>query len=247
MSRTVFAFLLPELVSPDKLRGKTVVVIDVLRASTTITATLAAGAREIVPCLEVEEARRVAAERGDSVRKGGERGGLPIDGFEFGNSPSEYTTERVSGKTIAFTTTNGTKAMQRCCEADLVVIGSFVNLAAVCRVLADKREIVLLCAGTCGEITAEDALFAGAVVDSLSTSEQGKFELNDQARLARDAWRGGRHASKFDLVESLRQTQGGRNLASIGLAGDIEFAANIDAFDIVPQLDTRNWRIRVVI
>lgn len=247
MSKTVAAYLLPELVSPDNLRGKTVVVIDVLRASTTITTALAVGAREIVPCLEVEEAQQVAAERGDTVLKGGERGGLPIDGFEFGNSPSEYTTERVSGKTIAFTTTNGTKAMQRCREADLVVIGSFVNLAAVCQILADKQDVVLLCAGTCGEITAEDALFAGAVVDSLSTAEQGELELNDQARLARDAWRTGRHVSNFDLVESLRQTRGGRNLASIGLAGDIEFAANVDAFDIVPQLDTQNWRIRVAI
>lgn len=245
MTKTVSAFLLPELVSLDSVRGKTVVVIDVLRASTTITAALAAGARAIVPCLEVEEARRVAVERGDSVLKGGERGGLTIDGFEFGNSPSEYTTERVSGKTIVFTTTNGTKAMQRCREADAVLIGSFVNLAAVCRVLAERRGIVLLCAGTCGEITAEDVLFAGAVVDLLSTAEQTEFELNDQARLARDAWRTGHHATKSALVDSLRQTQGGRNLASIGLSGDIEAAANVDAFDIVPQLDTQNWRIYV--
>lgn len=246
MSKAIEVHLLPELVVPDQLRRKAVVVIDVLRASTTITAALAAGAREIVPCLEVEEARRIAAELGTDALKGGERGGLPIDGFEFGNSPSEYTPQRVAGKLIAFTSTNGTKAMQRCRDAALVVIGSFVNLSAVCRVLAERQEIVLLCAGTCGEITAEDALFAGAVVNSLEPAAQPDVELNDQAALVRDAWRTARSSNNYNLADLLRQTQGGRNLTSIGLSSDIELAAEVDSFNSVPHLDTQNWRIRVV-
>jgi 2-phosphosulfolactate phosphatase len=245
MSKSLDVYLLPDLVSPEHLRGKTVVVIDVLRASTTITTALAVGAREVVPCLEVEEARRVAAKHGADVLLGGEREGLPIDGFDFGNSPAEYTSERVSRKTIVFTTTNGTKAMQRCTQADLVLIGAFVNLSATCRVLLGKAQIALVCAGTCGEITAEDVLFAGAVVNTLESTVEREFELNDQARLARDAWQVRVAGDGVELSARLRQSQGGRNLARIGMSGDIDLAANVDAFDIVPQLDTADWRIYV--
>lgn len=243
MSTTIDVYLLPELVPPEHLRGKTVVVIDILRASTTIATALAAGAREVVPCLEVEEARRVATELGNDALLGGERDGLPIDGFDFGNSPAEYTSDRVPGKTIVFTTTNGTKAMQQCELATLVLIGAFVNLSAVCKVLLDKEQIVLVCAGTCGEITAEDVLFAGAVVDTLESTVEGAFEFNDQAQLARDAWRCAADENAIELGTRLRQSQGGRNLARIGMTGDIDLAARVDAFDIVPQLDTANWRI----
>ena len=242
---TLDVYLLPELASPDQLQGKTVVVIDVLRASTTITTALAVGAREVVPCLEVDEARRVAAEYGPDLLLGGERDGLPIDGFDFGNSPAEYTSARVSGKTIVFTTTNGTKSMQRCRQADLVLIGAFVNLSAVCRVLLGTTQIGLVCAGTCGEITAEDVLFAGAVVNKLTSAGEQKLELNDQAQLARDAWQVPAADDRVDLGVRLRQSQGGRNLTRIGMTGDIDLAARVDAFEIVPQLDTAKWRIYV--
>src|SRR5437773_10831626 len=90
-------YLVPDLVESAALAGKTAVVIDVLRATTTIVHALAAGAKEVVPCLEVEDARRIAKEVGESAVLGGERGGLPIPGFDLGNSPAEYTRERVAG------------------------------------------------------------------------------------------------------------------------------------------------------
>src|SRR5262245_17681938 len=99
-------YLLPDLAEPAALAAKTVVVIDVLRATTTIVHALAAGAREVVPCLEVEEARQVAARLGKVAVLRGERGGVAIAGFDVGNSPAEYTRERVGGKTVVFTTTN---------------------------------------------------------------------------------------------------------------------------------------------
>ncbi len=115
MPRTLAVHFLPSLVTPEELSGGDVVMIDVLRASTTITHALAAGAKCIVPCREVDEARRlVQTLAGEPVLLGGERGGLPIDGFHLGNSPNEFTAAAVRGKTIAFTTTNGTLALMQC-------------------------------------------------------------------------------------------------------------------------------------
>src|SRR3989339_400165 len=144
------------------LAGATVVVIDVLRASTTIIHALNAGAAEIIPCGEVEQARALAADfPREEVVLGGERGGLPIDGFDLGNSPSEYTPDRVAGRTIVFTTTNGTRAMMRCRKAGRVLIGAFVNASAVAEQLVGCERISLLCAGTEGEYSRDDILMAG--------------------------------------------------------------------------------------
>src|SRR5438132_9688378 len=130
MSGRLFAHFLPTLMDPDELRDGTAVVIDVLRASTTICHALAAGAREVIPCLEVEEARRVAADNsGSRPMLGGEREGVRIEGFDLGNSPGEYRPDTVGGRTVVFTTTNGTRAMLGCRSARRVLIGSFVNFS----------------------------------------------------------------------------------------------------------------------
>jgi 2-phosphosulfolactate phosphatase len=237
-------YLLPALVEPQQLAGKTVVVIDVLRATTTIIHALAAGAAQMITCLEIDETRRIAAEVGQQAITGGERGGKPIPGFDLGNSPAEYNRDRVAGKTVVFTTTNGTRAMQRCKAARRVLIGAFVNFSAVCRELADAQQIALLCAGTDGQVTREDTLLAGALVDDLARGT--KWILNDQALLAADAWRTAvRVLIDRPLGITLRDSRGGRNLMEIGQENDIDLAAQIDKFDIVPELDLATWRIRV--
>ena len=245
---------LPALTSPDELSGGTVVVIDVLRASTTITHALASGAAEVIPCLEVDDARAVAAEfpTGAAVL-GGERGGLPIEGFHLGNSPIDYTRRKVEGKTVAFTTTNGTKAMMHCRQAAEVLIGSFVNLSAVYESISRAEHLHLLCAGTGGRITREDVLFAGAIAARALADGRPDHELNDSARLAADAW-GGVERLQAETIDgsliaavhaALKRTQGGRNLKALGLEGDLDTAAQIDRFNIVPKLDLASWRIRV--
>src|SRR5437868_6038312 len=114
---------LPALADPEELRDATAVVIDLLRASTTICYALAAGAREVIPCLEVDDARRTAADLAASPPVlGGERKGIRIEGFDLGNSPDEYRPDTVGGRTVVFTTTNGTAAMQRCRPARRVLI-----------------------------------------------------------------------------------------------------------------------------
>jgi len=240
--------LLPELTAPQDLAGRAVVVIDVLRASTTITTALAHGAAAVIPCLEVAEARRLAAKIEHPCLLGGERGGQPINGFDLGNSPAEYTAERVGGKLIVFTTTNGTKALMRCVGAARILIGSFVNLTAICDALAREPQIDLLCAGTHGAVTREDALAAGAIVERL-LGRVPDIQLNDQARIALDAWRTVSATAQSPqelsalLAATLRDTGGGRNLLNIGRGDDLPRAAAIDAFLAAPKLDQATWRI----
>jgi len=234
---------LPQLTTAEQLSGSTVVVIDVLRATTTIAHALAAGAERVIPCREVVDARAEAAELGSASLLGGERRGLPIDGFHLSNSPADYTPERVAGNTIVFTTTNGTRAMEAARGAENVLLASFCNLSAVCHILETSDQTHLLCAGTGGEVTREDTLLAGAVVERLC----GRLapRLNDQALLAGDAWRA--ITTEFPdpaLADVLRHTRGGRNLAAIGLEQDIDAAALVDSLDLVPRLDVAAWEIR---
>jgi len=241
--RELRVHLLPELVEPAELAGRTVVVIDVLRATTTICHALAAGATAVVPCLEIDEARTRARALGEGARLGGERRGVRIEGFDFGNSPTEYTADYVAGRTVVFTTTNGTKAMLRAGEAAEILIGAFVNLSVVAAAVARADYVDLLCAGTFGRITAEDALFAGAVVERLlAGGEDLGNGLNDQARLACDAWRA-TVASGKPLAAVLRECQGGRNLIAEGFDADIDTAARLDVFDRVPRFDAATGRI----
>ena len=247
MPQTVNVHMLPSLVTPEQLVDTTIVVMDVLRATTTIVHALAAGANAVVPCLEVDEARRRANQLGKRVVMGGERRGLPIEGFDLGNSPAEFTTAAVGGRTVVFTTTNGTRAFISCAKASRVIVGAFVNLSAVCQAITACNRVELLCAGTASEITREDALLAGAIVDQLERANQKDLNLNDQACLAADAWRFSQSTfrGKNQLHKTLRASLGGRNMINIGLDGDINVAATIDKFTIVPELDIGRWIIRL--
>jgi len=252
------AHFLPELTSPAELSDSAVVVIDVLRATTTIAEALANGARRVIPCLEVDEARRRAAELPvGEVLLGGERDGQRIDGFDLGNSPCEYTRDAVAGRTIVFTTTNGTKALESCRKARRVLLGAFVNRTAVAAALDDEDVIELLCAGTNGQITREDVLFAGALaaqcIDRRCDRDEERPWLNDEAQLAFDAWR----ALWFDvakpldrtheqelIAEALTDSWGGRNLVRLSLEDDVLHAADLDRLPIVPEWNPAEGTIR---
>jgi 2-phosphosulfolactate phosphatase len=242
----IHVHLLPSLTSPQELAGFPVVVIDVLRATTTMVYALAAGASQIIPCLDIAEARDIARRRVPPVVLGGERGGRKIKDFDVGNSPTEYTSERVSAATIVFTTTNGTSALRYTTAADPVLLGAFVNLSAVAAQLSDFSQVHLLCAGTGGAITREDTLLAGAIVERLVVAPGREVHLDDPARLAHAAWLalGDDRFSPDTLTAALRQTQGGRNLIAIGMEADLACASQIDQFAIVPYLERSTWTIR---
>ena len=225
---------LPTLAERDDFSDDVVVVIDVLRATTTMVHALAAGAKQIHTCRTVEQARELKKQLSGKALLGGERGGSKIPGFDLGNSPLEYTPAVVSGRSIVFTTTNGTVALEHAATAKQVVIGAFVNLTAVCNLVQDVPRLHLLCAGTNGEITREDVLFAGAVCEEMSNSS-AVDSLNDQGVLARNAWQNAIvNLGSCSLFDSLRESSGARNLIEIGHERDIEIAATVDQFDFVP-------------
>ena len=234
---------LPALMHAESLFGGTAVIIDILRASSTITTALLNGASCVIPCGSTDEARQIRqASPINSVLLGGERGGVLIEGFDCGNSPTEYPSSRVSGKTIAFTTTNGTKALLKSAAAETILIGAFVNRQAlVDRLHASQRAVHLVCAGTDGEITGEDVLFAGAVVEALLASRNDRWELNDSARIARAFWQQSisgetREALTAGIESAMRQTHGGLNLIDLGYDNDINLCSAVDSIGVVPIL-----------
>jgi 2-phosphosulfolactate phosphatase len=251
MSRPICVHLLPGLFEPAVLRGGVAVVIDLLRATSTIIHALAAGATAVVPCGEVDEARRLAAQaQPQTVLLGGERGGLRIPGFDVGNSPAEYTREVAAGKTLIFTTTNGTRALIRAKEARRVLIGALANLEAVVELLAEESGSVhLVCAGTEGRVTLEDVLCAGAIAHWLNLAADDADAGDDSTQLALSLLASCGHnydrAYEDRVLAILRQSRGGRNLIDCGLAADIAVCAEQDKFDIVPELARDPWEIRV--
>jgi 2-phosphosulfolactate phosphatase len=215
--------LTTESVNPREIAGKLCVIIDVLRASTTIVTALANGCPAIYPAETPSEARAIALERGCLL--GGERGGLRIEGFDFGNSPLEYLSDKIAGRPIAFTTTNGTRAMRACAAAQSLVVASFLNAGAVIGLLEEaEADILIVCAGTRGSPSIEDTACGGMLLDALHT--EGSPDAVD----AVSVWR----EHKSDLAEMMKHVSvHGRSLVDLGFAADIEFAARLNTHDII--------------
>ena len=221
--------------------GRACAVVDVLRAATSAAHALAAGAKEVRLFRTVEEARASrAAFEGEAVLAG-ERGGLAPEGFDAGNSPKEFTPERVAGRTVFFSTTNGTCALSDCASAAFVAFASLANVGAVARALAGRGEDVLLvCSGTEGRFSAEDALCAGMIVEGLAgRGAEHPLELRDGARIARDFAR--RNAAEPARV--LAEGEHGRRLGALGLGEDVAFSARVDCLEVVPVLKTEPLRL----
>ncbi|CAG0965068.1 2-phosphosulfolactate phosphatase [Phycisphaerales bacterium] len=233
--RPLHVHLHVKLVAPEALAGAVVVVIDALRASVTMTAALAHGASCVVPALTVEQALAEKSRYPGAVL-GGERGGVLIPGFDLDNSPGKYTADRVKGKAVIFTTTNGTAALLNSAKAAEIVVGSFANLSAVCEaVRSDPRTVHVVCCGTRDEFSLDDVLPAGAFVERLTASGR-QLDAEDSARIALMAWRGAL-AAPVGLVEAMRQSRGGRNLERQGLGADVDFCATLDTLPVVPRFD----------
>jgi 2-phosphosulfolactate phosphatase len=240
-NRDVQVHLLPQLVPCGRLANSVAVVIDVLRSTTTIIHALAAGCKAVRVCREVDEARAVADQmRAGRVLLGGERHGQPLDGFDLGNSPGDYTATVCKGCTVVMTTTNGSVALIRASEAERVLLAGFVNYSAVCEQLRlDARPVNIICSGTEGDISLEDTILAGALIDYLS--EAVEVNLNDSARLAWDCFEN--HGRV--LEGALELSQGGARLRGLGYDDDIKSAARVDQFALVPELRRDPLRVEM--
>ena len=245
----VYVHLLPGLIPPGALLGGIAVVIDVLRATTVMIQALASGCEAIAPCGEIEDAFRVAAELPPgSTILGGERQGLPIEGFDLGNSPADYTEDACAGKTLVMTTTNGTRAILASLEADRVLIAAFVNLGETVQALAVNALKVhglpmhLVCAGTDGRVSVEDTLLSGALVSGLADWDVPLG--NDEAVMAASYWRETSHRiGREPLTDFLAQGRGGRRVLELALGADLADAARVDRFPLVAELRREPLRV----
>lgn len=232
---------LPAEVETLDLGDRLVVVVDVLRATTSILAALEAGARSVIPVGSTEEAMRVAESRG---RQGtllcGERGGRRIEGFDLGNSPADYTPDAVDGATLVYDTTNGTGAVRRARSAAEVVLGSFWNLSAVAdRVASAGGPAAVLCAGREGRVSADDALCAGLLAEAVAERAEAT-EMDDGALAARAlARRTGSPTPRW-----LATTRAGAALVEIGLEEDLDRCARVDVSRRLPTLDGEELVLR---
>lgn len=209
-----------------ELNERTAVVIDVLRATTTIITALTNGCQGIIPVLDADEAGEMARRLGTDCLLGGERHGLRIEGFQLGNSPLEYTANAVGGRRLVFTTTNGTRAIRGVASARLVVIAGFANLQAVAAHLKQTgRDVVIVCSGSDGSFSLEDATCAGALVHALEPED-----LGDAAVMARILYR---HAARR-LASFVGGSEHGQYLKSIGLGEDVRFCTRQDWTAMVP-------------
>jgi 2-phosphosulfolactate phosphatase len=224
--------------SSARFHHKTAIIIDVLRATSTIVTAVASGALCIVPAETVMEARALQRP-GDLL--GGERFCRKIAGFDLGNSPEEYTEQAIAGKRIILTTTNGTRAIHKSMRADHVLTASFLNAEACARAAIElRRDVVILCAGSHDEFAIEDGLCAGLVLDKLHSLCPVAIETDDFGAAMLALYRN----RSAQIKETIMYGITGRKLLKLGLRRDIEACALIDIYNDVPRLNgdqlTRN-------
>lgn len=226
--RTIDICFSPTELPLHNLSDKVVVVVDILRATSSMCTAIAHGVERIIPVSTLEECR-VLQQLGYLVAA--ERDGKKAEGFDFGNSPFSFMDESLQGKTIAMTTTNGTHAIAKSRAAREVIIGSFLNLEAVCDYLLQQPyNILILCAGWKGKANLEDTLFAGAVVDELD----GYLEFESDAPLmAATLYKAGRN----NLRAFLEQSSHVRRLQKLEIHKDTDYCLQQSVFNVIPVLE----------
>ena len=227
---SIITCLSPALLHLEEVNKRNVVIIDVLRATSTIATALFNGAKAIVPVDNVAECIRIGKQI-DGITAG-ERDGKIADGLEYGNSPFEYNPEFIKDKVLVLTTTNGTKLLHMALDksAREIVTGSFPNLSAVCEHLLQKREdVILACAGWKDRVNIEDSLFAGAVINRLKDS----FDIEgDSSHVAHNLY----ILAQKSLYEFMKKHNASHyhRLTNFGLEKDIRYCLSTDVANVLP-------------
>ncbi|MDO8994784.1 2-phosphosulfolactate phosphatase [Daejeonella sp.] len=226
--RNLEVCLTPALLHLHDFTHSIVVVIDIFRATSSICYGIENGAESIIPVATIEACESY---RHSEYLLAAERNGEVVDGFDFGNSPFSYTEDKVSGKTIVLTTTNGTHAINMSRGAHKIVIGSFLNLSALCDWLKTQpNDVLLLCSGWKDKVNLEDTLFAGGVVHYL---REENYALDDAGIASEDLY----IMAKDDLNTYLKKTSHSERLKKLGIEEDIKFCLNLNITKGIPVLD----------
>jgi len=225
--KTIDVCLSPELIHLYDVSDKAVVVVDILRATSCMVTAFAHGVECIVPFASEKECEQMKL-KGYVIS--GERNGQKIPGFDKGNSPFEYMDEHISGLKIAFTTTNGTQAIEKSKGAKKILIGSFLNLTAISKyLLMSDDNILIVCAGWKGKINLEDSLFAGALVDNLRKHIEPDC---DAPIVAQELYL----RAKDDMLKFLSTSSHVKRLNRLNIHKDIEFCLTPDKYSVIPVL-----------
>ncbi len=223
---------LPLPLELDFLSSRTVVVIDVLRATSVMVHAMAEGAAEVVPVATVEEAfQRAKSYPAGTTLLGGERESRKIEGFDLGNSPREYGAERVEGKRLILTTTNGTRAFQLACAGYEVIAGSFFNIEAVVRRCVQlNRDLLIFLSGDRGNFSIEDAACAGMLVEGILKKSEKRVSLTDAAHCALILYQ----RLQENLLGAFHLSRHGKELIDIGAADDLLYCTQVNITSLVP-------------
>jgi len=214
-------------------RGDVIIVVDVLRCTSSIVTALANGATDVTAVRSISEARALKA-KNPSFILAGERGGLPPNGFELGNSPREFSARNVKDRSVIITTTSGTQAISNASKAKVVLMGSFLNLTAVAekafQIATEKNYgLTVAMSGKLGSFSLEDFLCAGGIV---SLWEGEELEFSDSAHASLLAY----NTASDDLLKNVLRGNHARELVNLGLEQDVAFCCERDRYDIVPNL-----------
>jgi 2-phosphosulfolactate phosphatase len=239
------AYFSPIVKEEEKQFDKSIVVmVDVLRASTTVCAALFNGAKEVIPTVSSEQAMKIYADLDRSIRFiGGEINAIRPDGFDAGNSPADYSKDKCNGKTIILTTSNGAKLFTQLKGAKLRIVASFANFSIVLKkiqqLLSDNIEnnffdyLEFFCAGNNGLFSYEDSLCIGGLIHNIIKENEINFELNDSADAARNLY----DYHQDNLFDFLRNSDHGKRLTSLGFQSDLDICLAFDNFPVLPIIE----------
>jgi 2-phosphosulfolactate phosphatase len=224
--------LLPSPPDSDTLIDRTVVVIDVLRATSVMVQAISQGALEILPSVSAEEACQMAKvfPRG-SILLGGERESKKVPGFDLGNSPKEYVAERIRGKKLILATTNGTKAFHLVSSGKEILVGSFFNIgAAARRCLESDRDLLIFPSGDEGDFSLEDTICGGMLIELITRKGKKSISLTDASYSAQTLYQG----FKNNLLGAFQLSHHGKELIIRGFEDDLVYCAQINITRLVP-------------
>lgn len=232
------AYLTPYFPESEvQFKDSIVIMIDVLRASTTVCSALHNGAKEVIATETPEKAIQIYSNLSKESRfLGGERNNMRVDGFDAGNSPIEYSEDKVNNKSIIFTTTNGTQIFQKAKYEEYKLVGSFVNfniiIDFVCKTLENKSlNISVICAGTNGRMAYEDTLCAGAFISQFNNLYP-ESKLTDTADAAKDLYQ----LHSDDLTSFIKLKQHPQTLIQLGFGDDVDLCLTLDKFPVIPVI-----------